>query len=213
LTPPSRRRTCNEIPDAIFDSNNPMIDSAHIVPPNENTFDARKSVRNVLSHRWLPFVLAAVFLAMDLLGAPYVQFRATFVIPVVLAAWYGSLQAAVTLAILQPVLNVAIPILGHANPPGAPLFTFFANSGLRVVVLLVLAYFINRSARQSRELARRVGLLSPSIPMCFECKKVRDEHSDWTPVDVYVSRHTGANFTNDLCPGCRSVLLNKAEES
>lgn len=190
-----------------------MIDSVHIIPPGGDPLDTRHRVRDVLSQPWLPFVLAFLFIGMDVFSGPYIQFPVTFVIPVALAAWYGSFRNAALLAVFQPLLNLLIAVMTKTAPVGIPVSMFAMNSGIRIVVLLVLAYFIHRSAMQSRELARRVGLLRSNIPMCFECKKVLDEHSDWTPVDVYVARHTGANITNNLCPGCRSALVGKEEKA
>jgi hypothetical protein len=76
------------------------------------------------------------------------------------------------------------------------------NTTIRVIVLMLLAYLITRTARQTRELARRVNLLEGILPICSLCKKIRDQHDNWQPVEVYVSNRSEALFSHSLCPDC-----------
>lgn len=158
----------------------------------------------------MPFVLAAIFVAMDFVSGPLVQFPVTFVISVALAAWYGSLRNAAILAVGQPALNFLIATSVKGTLLIVPVSILALNAGIRAFVLLILAYFIHRSATQSQILARRVGLLRERIPVCFECKKIQDEREDWTPFEVYISRHTGAQFTSSVCPSCKQAIADSA---
>ncbi len=47
-----------------------------------------------------------------------------------------------------------------------------------------------------------VEQLSGLIPICAECKSVRDDKGYWTAVEAYVTSHSGAKFTHGLCPCC-----------
>lgn len=158
--------------------------------------------RRVLSLPWLPFLLAALFIALDQFSGPYVQFPATFVIPVALAAWYGARSHAILLAVGQPALNLLVTMVFQTGSYGVPPGMIAVNAAIRAVVLLILAYFISRTALQNRELARRVGLLRGEIPICFGCHKAQDEGKNWLPLEIYVARHTDANFSEALCPAC-----------
>jgi hypothetical protein len=40
------------------------------------------------------------------------------------------------------------------------------------------------------------------IPICASCKKIRDDKGYWSQVEVYIKRHTDADFTHSLCPEC-----------
>lgn len=44
--------------------------------------------------------------------------------------------------------------------------------------------------------------LEALLPMCAYCRKVRDEHGDWTQVEEYVSGHTLIEFSHGICPDC-----------
>ena len=48
----------------------------------------------------------------------------------------------------------------------------------------------------------QVKLLSGFIPICASCKKVRDDQGFWTQVESYISKHSEAQFSHGICPGC-----------
>lgn len=172
-------------------------------PPQEGDSLVTAFWKRLLAWSWLPYFLAAVFISIDVLSGPFIQFPATFVFPVAFAAWFGNFRRSVILAVGQPMINLGVSVWTHSGPPGQSFSMVAVNSSIRVLVLLVLAYFIHRCATQNRELARRNGLLRQEIPTCFECKRVQDEQlTDWIPIDIYVARNTGANFTHVLCSRC-----------
>lgn len=47
-----------------------------------------------------------------------------------------------------------------------------------------------------------VKTLRGIVPICANCKKVRDDQGYWSQVEQYVSAHTEAKFSHSLCPGC-----------
>lgn len=40
------------------------------------------------------------------------------------------------------------------------------------------------------------------LPICANCKKIRDDQGYWQQVEVYVHEHTDAQFSHGLCPDC-----------
>ena len=40
------------------------------------------------------------------------------------------------------------------------------------------------------------------LPICADCKKIRDEEDKWWPLEQYIATRTDAKFTHTLCPGC-----------
>lgn len=40
------------------------------------------------------------------------------------------------------------------------------------------------------------------VPICSFCKKIRDAEGKWTEVEVYVSKHSEAQFSHSFCPEC-----------
>ncbi len=52
-----------------------------------------------------------------------------------------------------------------------------------------------------------VKTLSGLLPICANCKKVRDDTGYWNEVEQYVSEHTTARFSHGVCPECFPKLF------
>ena len=55
---------------------------------------------------------------------------------------------------------------------------------------------------RERELAELRGLL----PICMVCKKIRDADGSWEQIEVFISNHSGADFTHGMCPECATRM-------
>lgn len=44
------------------------------------------------------------------------------------------------------------------------------------------------------------------IPICANCKSVRDDNGYWSTVESYVSDHSKATFSHSVCPKCAQEL-------
>ena len=40
------------------------------------------------------------------------------------------------------------------------------------------------------------------IPICANCKKIRDDKGYWQQIEDYISNHSEAEFTHSICPDC-----------
>ena len=49
------------------------------------------------------------------------------------------------------------------------------------------------------------------IPICAQCKKIRNDEGYWQQVESYVGEHSEAEFTHGLCPGCTQDLRDEFE--
>ncbi|MCP4219896.1 MAG: response regulator [bacterium] len=59
----------------------------------------------------------------------------------------------------------------------------------------------------------KVKLLSGLLPMCSNCKKIRDDGGYWQQVEEYIGRHSEAHFSHSLCPDCvRSLYPEIADK-
>ena len=57
-----------------------------------------------------------------------------------------------------------------------------------------------------QEALGRVKQLSGLLPICANCKKIRDDRGYWQQVEVYVRDHSEADFSHGICPGCAKEL-------
>ena len=44
------------------------------------------------------------------------------------------------------------------------------------------------------------------LPICMNCKKIRDDTGYWTQLEVYISSHSEAEFSHGFCPECAQKL-------
>jgi DNA-binding response OmpR family regulator len=54
--------------------------------------------------------------------------------------------------------------------------------------------------------AREINKLRGILPICASCKKIRDDKGYWTQVEIYISDHTGTEFTHGICPECAEKM-------
>ena len=52
----------------------------------------------------------------------------------------------------------------------------------------------------------RLRILRGRIPICAECKQVRDSDGVWNRLEAYLEAHSHAEFTHGLCKSCQANL-------
>ena len=57
-----------------------------------------------------------------------------------------------------------------------------------------------------------IKTLQGLIPICSNCKKIRDDQGFWNQVEGYISQHTDAKFTHGICPDCARELYGDLYE-
>ena len=53
--------------------------------------------------------------------------------------------------------------------------------------------------------------LKGMLPICSQCKKVRDDTGYWNSIESYLSDHTDATFTHGVCPDCAQELRREMQ--
>ncbi len=62
---------------------------------------------------------------------------------------------------------------------------------------------------QLREALAHVRTLQGMLPICANCKKVRDDDGYWQQIESYISEHSDAKITHGICPECMIKLYGK----
>ena len=57
-----------------------------------------------------------------------------------------------------------------------------------------------------QEALANVKTLSGLLPICANCKKIRDDDGYWMRVEQYFTEHSGAQFSHGICPDCGKQL-------
>lgn len=83
-----------------------------------------------------------------------------------------------------------------------------------------LAFFSFRRCQEARKIRKRlivqnnelrealseIKQLKGILPICAECKQIRDDKGYWHQVEAYVREHSDAVFSHGLCPDCMKKL-------
>ncbi|MEO8259011.1 MAG: response regulator [Acidobacteriota bacterium] len=81
--------------------------------------------------------------------------------------------------------------------------------GVRVIQLqLSLADHIN----ELQTALAHVNQLKGIIPICAQCKKIRDDQNYWQRVEKYIAKNADASFSHGLCPDCAAAAQLEAEQ-
>ena len=79
----------------------------------------------------------------------------------------------------------------------------------RVRTHLLLKKALDSEKRLTRELQQsleKIKVLSGLLPICSNCKKIRDDNGYWTQVDDYMHTHSDLEFSHSICPDCMHEL-------
>jgi PleD family two-component response regulator len=65
---------------------------------------------------------------------------------------------------------------------------------------------LSRTMEELKDALSKVKTLSGLLPICSNCKKVRDDQGYWNQIEVYVGQHSEASFSHGVCPECTELL-------
>jgi hypothetical protein len=57
-----------------------------------------------------------------------------------------------------------------------------------------------------KKLYKRIRVLEGFIPICANCKKIRNTEDQWEQMEKYISQHSMARFSHGICPDCARQL-------
>ena len=54
-----------------------------------------------------------------------------------------------------------------------------------------------------------IKTLKGIVPICSNCKKIRDDQGYWNILESYIQKHSEASFSHGICPQCSEKLYGK----
>ncbi|MEN8154594.1 MAG: hypothetical protein ABFR75_11295 [Acidobacteriota bacterium] len=60
-----------------------------------------------------------------------------------------------------------------------------------------------------KEALENVKTLSGLLPICSNCKKIRDDKGYWNHLETYIHEHSDAAFSHSICPECEKSIYPK----
>ncbi len=141
-----------------------------------------------------------------------------YFIPVSLAAWSFGLGGSVVASVLAALIWFGADLLSrHVYPH--PVIAVW-NAAILLSSLLTFGWAIHKIRAllvNEREIATalrhslaEIKVLEGIVPICAQCKKIRDDGGQWQPVEVYVRDRTQAQFSHTYCPACAKRIMEEA---
>lgn len=65
---------------------------------------------------------------------------------------------------------------------------------------------LERTNEELRKAAAEIKTLRGILPICSNCKNIRDDKGYWNQIEAYISDHSETEFTHSFCPKCAKEL-------
>jgi PleD family two-component response regulator len=65
---------------------------------------------------------------------------------------------------------------------------------------------LEQRTRELEKALAEIKVLKGVIPICAQCKKIRDDQGCWNQLEAYISEHSDAEFSHGICPSCVKEL-------
>ncbi len=62
-----------------------------------------------------------------------------------------------------------------------------------------------------QEALDNIKTLKGLLPICAECKKIRDDKGYWKQIEGYIETHSDASFSHGLCPECMDKIYGNED--
>ena len=81
------------------------------------------------------------------------------------------------------------------------LINIFSVGGISILAIFVHQFIFN--------LVKENKSLKGLLPICANCKKIRDDTGYWNQIESYIQEHSEAAFSHSICPECSENMYGK----
>ncbi|UCD31392.1 MAG: hypothetical protein JSV38_11390 [Desulfobacterales bacterium] len=91
---------------------------------------------------------------------------------------------------------------------------YIITSSVFVCIALIIPFWViikdfsrlEKTTQRLQKALDNVKTLEGLLPMCANCKNIRDDEGYWQLVEVYIRQHSKAEFSHSICPKCLNQL-------
>jgi hypothetical protein len=80
------------------------------------------------------------------------------------------------------------------------------RTGEIIIELSIFSIVMVFEAALLKNLYKRIRLLEGFIPICANCKKIKNTEDQWEQIEQYITKHSLAQFSHGICPDCARKL-------
>ncbi len=161
----------------------------------------------------LILIMSGTIFFIDLMVPLGVAGGVLYIAPILVASFVLQERSQLLLAITCSGLT----IMGWMSSPITELPDWKVTAN-RIVALLViwatttLMIHRNRLSAKQESALQRIRVLEGILPICVECKKIRDDSHNWHQLERYITDNSEAMFTHGYCPDCKTRTLQRIEQ-
>lgn len=169
---------------------------------------------------WATTTVAGVLVigVADWLTGYELSFTVFYFAPVSVGAWFLGFGPSVALSVLSALVWFGADIFaGHVY--SSPFYAVW-NATMRLVSLLAIGWSVSKirqlldAERRTAEALRRslseAKVLEAFLPICTQCKKIRNQRGVWQRLEVYFGEHSNTQFSHGYCPECAKKTMAEA---
>ena len=114
-------------------------------------------------------------------------------------------QLSIFLILLCLTLGNEIIDIPHYVFHDAPTL-YSQRTGEIIIELSIFFIVMVFEAALLKNLYKRIRLLEGFIPICANCKKIKNTEDHWEQIEQYITKHSLAQFSHGICPDCARKL-------
>jgi len=114
-------------------------------------------------------------------------------------------QLSIFLILLCLTLGNEIIDIPHYVFHDAPTL-YSQRTGEIIIELSIFFIVMVFEAALLKNLYKRIRLLEGFIPICANCKKIKNTEDQWEQIEQYITKHSLAQFSHGICPDCARKL-------
>jgi hypothetical protein len=114
-------------------------------------------------------------------------------------------QVAIIFSLLCLTLGNEILDIPHYVFNDSP--TLYSQRVGEIIIELVIFFIVTTiQILLFKRLNNQIKVLEGFIPICANCKKIRNTEDQWEQMEKYISQHSFARFSHGICPDCARQL-------
>ena len=169
---------------------------------------------------WATISVACVFLlgVVDWLTGYELSFFVFYYIPISVGAWFLGPGASVALAVLSALVWSGADFLsGHIR---SSYILAVWDTLVRLVSFIAIGWTISGmrhaldrergNAESLRRALSEIKVLEACLPICSQCKKIRNDQGVWENLEAYIGEHANTQFSHSYCPECARKAMEEA---
>jgi hypothetical protein len=190
-----------------------------------NETDTANVIEKGLGQTKLLWVLLSIITVvivgyLDWLTGYELNFFVFYFIPISVGAWFLGMSGGVIMGLISTIVWFWVDILTHA--PHSSQYYVVWNTCIRLAAFQSIGYsvakihdLIFRERRLTIKLNQsllEIKTMEAILPICCQCKKIRDDKGNWQQIESYIREHSNTEFSHGYCPECGQKALHEIKQ-